>query len=93
MDPTEPSDSTGKKLIMASRIVRTTLQTDTRNELPQDGCHSSGWKDVKLRQMGVFTSKRPFVYSSPDRSEPVTVVNMICGGFIGHSGGSKMRPW
>ena len=43
MEPMAPLDSIGKKLIIASKIVRTTLKPCTDYLLPQDACHSSGW--------------------------------------------------
>ena len=43
MEPMAPLDSTGKKLMIASKIVRTTLKPHRNHLLPQDACHSSGW--------------------------------------------------
>ena len=60
IEPTAPSDSIGKKLMIASRIVRTIGNATYRILPPHDGCHSSGWKEEKLKQIGVFTSNRPF---------------------------------
>mmetsp|Transcript_16876 Transcript_16876/g.38902 ORF Transcript_16876/g.38902 Transcript_16876/m.38902 type:complete len:310 (-) Transcript_16876:353-1282(-) len=66
-DPTAPSAGVGRKAMRASRIRR----------IPQAGCHSSGWKAVKLRQIFVWVSKRP-----------EGVKKTICGGLKGYSGGS-----
>ena len=43
MEPMAPLDSTGKKLMIASKIVRTTLKPHRNHVLPQEACHSSGW--------------------------------------------------
>ena len=51
-------------------------------ETPQFGLHSSGWKSLKLIQIGVLVAKRP-----------LGVIIFIRGGLKGYSFGKESVPW
>lgn len=91
MEPMAPGVGMGIMLEMACRIVSTTHHPPLKSPLVQDGDHSSLWKDVMVRQIFLFTSKRPLSYASPTPCIP-TVKKEISGGDIGKSEGRRIFP-
>lgn len=92
MEPIAPGVGTGIILEMACRMVSTTHHPSSQLQLVQDGDHSSLWKDVIVRQIFLFTSKRPLSYALPPLCI-LTVKKEMSGGDMGKSDGSMIFPW